>query len=274
MDEDREALGRFLDADRCGTLYLRSLVHEFGVSPTAQTGHGRFFGASRSGEFHAVAFLGNSRNLTTWGPEAAVEGILNRAVQNADGPRLFVGPAEHAGLIRGLFSRTGAAPTVDRAQAYYVLTPETLAEPDPDSPVRPAEPDDLELVAPAHAAMTEEDLQIPRTRLDMSRLREISRQRIARGKVWVVIEGKTLIFKTEEAARSEEGVLVGGVYTDPHYRGKGHATRALTAWAERLFRDGLEVLTLHVNAANTPAVRAYERVGFRPHSMLRLMLAY
>jgi len=273
VDEDREALDRFLDTDRRGTLYLRSLVHEYGVSPTPVTGHGRFFGASRNGEILAVAFLGNSRNLTTWGPPAEVGAVLDRAVANTEGPRLFVGPVEHAGLIRGLFSRTGVMPALDRAQAYYVLTPETLAAFEP-SPIRLAEPGDLDLVAPAHASMTEDDLKIPKSHLDMTRLREISRQRITQGKVWVVIENGTLIFKTEEAARSEDGILVGGVFTDPRFRGKGHATRALAAWAERLFADGLEVMTLHVNAANTPAVRAYERVGYRPYSMLRLMLAY
>jgi RimJ/RimL family protein N-acetyltransferase len=273
VDEDRQALERFLDTDRRGTLYLRSLVHEYGVSPTPQTGHGRFFGASRDGRILAVAFLGNSRNLTTWGPPSEVEAVLDRAIADADGPRLFVGPAEHAGLIRGLFSRTGVIPSLDRAQAYYILTPETLVGLDP-SPIRPAEPSDLSLVAPAHASMTEEDLKIPKSHLDMSRLREISRQRIAQGKVWVVVEDGTLVFKTEEAARSDDGILVGGVFTDPSHRGKGEATRALAAWAEHLFRDGLQVMALHVNAANTPAVRAYEHVGYRPYSMLRLMLAY
>jgi RimJ/RimL family protein N-acetyltransferase len=52
------------------------------------------------------------------------------------------------------------------------------------------------------------------------------------------------------------------------------ATRALAAWARLLFDQGLDHLALHVNGRNRPAIGAYERVGFRPHAMLRLILAY
>jgi predicted GNAT family acetyltransferase len=33
-------------------------------------------------------------------------------------------------------------------------------------------------------------------------------------------------------------------------------------------------MVLHVNTANRPAVAAYERVGFRRHSTLRLILSF
>ncbi len=273
VDEDRTALERLLNRDRVGSLYLRSLVHEYGITPTGVIGHGRFFGASRNGDMEAVAFLGNARNLTTMGGRAELEPVLER-VSRADGaPRLFVGPAEHAPLIRGLFARSGAAPFLDRAQAYYVLTARTLADLEP-LPIRPATEDDLDVVSPAHAAMTEEDLRVPRYHLDLRRLREISKQRIEAGKVWVVMDGKRLVFKTEEAALAEDGILIGGVYTDPDYRGRGYASRAIATWARGLLDGGMERLTLHVNAANTPAVKAYERAGFKRYSMLRLMLAY
>ena len=273
VDEDAPALAAFLDRDRAGTVYLRSLAYEYGVSPSDRMGHGRTYGAWRRGRLVAVTFLGNARNFTTWGETGAVEALLDRAVGPARGPRLFVGPEEHADLVRGVFSRTDAYPVLDRAQAYYVLRPETLAEVEP-VPIRPARVEDLDPVTAAHAAMTEEDLHIPRERLDLLRLREMSRARIEAEKVWVVMEGGHLVFKTEEAGRSEDAALVGGVYTDPAYRGRGYATRGLATWARHHFTHGLSLLALHVAADNVPAVRAYERTGFRRHSMLRLMLAY
>ncbi len=274
VDEDRPALAELLDGERQGTLYLRSLVHEFGLSPTDRQGHGRFFGAGRAGVLDGVAFLGNSRNITTHGSVAAVEAALDRMLTSGGSPRLFVGPAAHAGLIRRVFSRAAVVPYLDRAQAYLVLEPENLLRAEDDG-IRPAVADELREITVAHAAMTEEDLAIPRAHLDMARMRELSRGRIEAGKVWVVMKGGRLVFKTEEVARSGDGVLVGGVYTDPAFRGRGYATRGIAAWARRLINEqGLRFLALHVNADNTPAVRAYERVGFRPHSMLRLMLAY
>ena len=273
MEEDREALTALLEEDHAGTLYLRSLVHEHGISPTAHLAHGRFFGTRRGGKLCGVAFIGNARNFTTWGSRDDVSLALDRALQNPGSPRLFIGPAEHAGLVRGVFSRTGASPFLDRDQAYYTLLPEALA-PLEEIAIRPARAGDLDEVARAHAAMTEEDLCIARAQLDMERLRMLSRQRIAQGKIWVVMEEGRLLFKTEESGRAADGILVGGVFTEPAHRGKGYAARAIATWARGLFEGGLGMLALHVNAANTPALRAYERVGFRRHSMLRLMLAY
>jgi hypothetical protein len=273
VEEDRPAVTALLDQDPLATLYLRSLVFEYGLSPTMRTGHGRFFGARRRGGLVAVVFMGNARNLTTWGETEGVEAALERGLQAPGGPRLFVGPAEHAGLVRRAFARTGASPFLDRDQAYYVLTPGTLASLE-DVSIRPARASELDAVGAAHAAMTEEDLLIPRVQLDFDRLRQLARQRIAEGKIWVIFEGDRLVFKTEESARAEDGILVGGVFTDPLFRGRGLAARGIAAWADRMFAEGLRVMTLHVNASNTPAVRAYERVGFRRHSMLRLMLAY
>ena len=273
QDGDLGDLTALLDADPITTLYLRSLVHEFGVAPTRRTEHGRFYGARRDGALAAVLFLGNSRNFTTYGRLTDVASLVRRTLDNEEGPRLFVGPAEHADLCRIALAHGRSVPFVDRDQPYYVLVPSDLSASDP-LPIRRATRDDLDQVTMAQAAMTEEDLGIPRTHLDLGRLRQISRSRIQAGKVWVVMEGKDLLFKTEEAARTPDGVVVGGVFTHAEYRGRGLATRGLAAWAQVLFAQGVQHVALHVNARNAPAIKAYERVGFRPHSMLRLILAY
>jgi len=272
-EENRPRLLWFLDQERWTSLYLRSLVHEFGVSPTAHLEHGRFFGAMRGPDLTAVAFSGNSRNLTTLGDTADLVAVVGRTFEAAQPPRLFVGPADHARLVREAFSRHGAMPFLDREQYYYVLTPDMLVEQEPVA-LRPARQDDVESVTFAQAAMTEEDLSVPRNHIDYARLKEISRRRIAGGKVWVIGEGPRLLFKTEESARSEDGVLIGGVFTDPEYRGRGLARRGIGTWARILFDRGLTLLALHVNRDNMPAIRAYERVGFRRHTSLRLMLTY
>jgi len=55
------------------------------------------------------------------------------------------------------------------------------------------------------------------------------------------------------------GVLIG----EPEYRGRGVAPEVLTASARWLqFHRGIRQIVLGVHAENTPAIRAYERVGF------------
>lgn len=264
---------RLLDRDRPGTVYLRSLIHEFGVNPTETMGHGRFYGGWRSGKLCAVIFVGNARNMTTWGAPEDVETVLTRATQAPHPPRLFVGPEEHAPMVRRSFFREGLGPRLDRKQAYYVLTRATLA-PLEKLPVRRAEPADLDEVVRAHGKMIEEDLQIPAAHLDYGRLRKLAQSRLDDGKIWVHMDRGRLVFKTEEIGRSEDAILVGGVYTHPKHRGQGIASRGIAAWADRLFEGALTTFALHVNAANTPAVRAYERVGFQRTALLRLILTY
>lgn len=241
------------------------------MDPTGHLEHGRFLGGRRKDALVSVVFFGNSRNLCSFGRPEDLEPVFGEALAGSDFPRLFVGPADHAPLVRRFFRRSGASPALDREQVYYVLSPGDLMA-GGDERIRPARITDSEVVARAQAEMTEEDLLIPRSQIDLRRLREISRRRIREGKVWLIDDDGRLLFKTEESARTPDGLLVGGVFTDPGHRGRGLATGALAAWARDLFAEGLSFLALHVNAGNTPAIRAYERVGFRRHSLLRLML--
>lgn len=58
---------------------------------------------------------------------------------------------------------------------------------------------------------------------------------------------------------------VSGITTAPESRGLGYGG-AITAWAaRRLFADGKRLVTLAAYAANAPAARVYDRLGFTDH---------
>ncbi len=56
--------------------------------------------------------------------------------------------------------------------------------------------------------------------------------------------------------------IVGNVFTDAAYRGLGLATRVTSAVTQELFDRGCAEVTLTVDPDNTPAVRAYSRLGY------------
>ena len=62
--------------------------------------------------------------------------------------------------------------------------------------------------------------------------------------------------------------LVGGVYTVPELRNKGFATSATAAATREALRRS-ELAALIVRADNKPAVRVYEKVGYRVHRHLK-----
>lgn len=71
-----------------------------------------------------------------------------------------------------------------------------------------------------------------------------------------------LVFKAEVACASPYAAQIQGVYVVPDMRGRGLATAGMAAVAALVRRDIAPIVSLYVNDWNTPARRAYKRVGF------------
>ncbi len=58
---------------------------------------------------------------------------------------------------------------------------------------------------------------------------------------------------------------IGNVFTHPAYRGNGLASATTGSVVIDLLAEGIKTIVLNVSQSNNPAVKAYERIGFRPH---------
>jgi len=56
--------------------------------------------------------------------------------------------------------------------------------------------------------------------------------------------------------------MIGGVYTHPHHRSKGYALLATSAVTEEALKHA-QVAALFVRSDNYPAVRVYEKIGYK-----------
>ena len=56
--------------------------------------------------------------------------------------------------------------------------------------------------------------------------------------------------------------MIGGVYTDPEHRNKGHALLATSAITQEALRHA-EAAALFVRSDNYPAISVYEKIGYR-----------
>ncbi len=72
---------------------------------------------------------------------------------------------------------------------------------------------------------------------------------------------------THVISPEESIAVVGNVFTHPAYRGRGYGTLATSATTRALLARCRDV-TLTVDPENTPAVRAYLRLGYRDDSRL------
>lgn len=67
----------------------------------------------------------------------------------------------------------------------------------------------------------------------------------------------------------ERKSVICSIATDRDFRGKGFAERLLKASIEEMKLNGISSVTLYVNLNNQPAIRLYEKIGFREIKKVR-----
>lgn len=94
---------------------------------------------------------------------------------------------------------------------------------------------------------------------------------IQRGMVWCVGPPGRPILKLERSVSSARfGVQLSGIVVSRGARGAGLGRAAVAASVRGALAEGANPVTLHVRAANTPAIRAYEAAGFVDREEWRL----
>ncbi|MDU7360193.1 MAG: GNAT family N-acetyltransferase [Propionibacteriaceae bacterium] len=86
--------------------------------------------------------------------------------------------------------------------------------------------------------------------------------RLRNGDAYGIVEDGEVIFKADLGPRHDGQVQLQGVWVRPDLRGQGLSKGAL-AQMMMLVRREYPMVSLYVNDFNQPAVRSYERIGFR-----------
>jgi predicted GNAT family acetyltransferase len=194
---------------------------------------------------------------------AAVRAFAERARRTGRRCSSIVGPSAAVDpLWQLLRPHWGPARDVRQNQPLLAIDAEPLVGPDPA--VRQVRPDEVDVVLPACIAMFTEEIGVSPVAGDGGALyRARVMELVESGRAFARIEDARVLFKAEIGAASDAACQVQGVWVDPAHRGRGlseSGTAAVVSLARRLVAP---VVTLYVNDYNTPARRAYERVGFR-----------
>ncbi len=137
--------------------------------------------------------------------------------------------------------------------------------------LRPATPEDYELLVPACAAAHEEELGIDPLARDPEGFRWRTRAQIEEGRSWLWTDGRTILFKAEASAWTPAAVQLQQVWVDPEVRGRGNAQRALRDLLRLLLQQAPSVC-LFVRPENGPAIRIYEAVGMERRGSYRSLI--
>ncbi len=181
-------------------------------------------------------------------------------------PTLLVGPRVAGDALWRAWAADRVKPERWYDQRLYVAT---RSEGPPVEGFRPARMSEWREVARASGRMEYEDLGRDPYLLTPTLHERVVRERLRNGRTFVIERGGALLFQINVGTAIPEGAQVGGTWVPPALRGQGLATEGMRAICAHLLGQHPRV-TLHVNEANKPAVRVYERVGFVRDAPFRL----
>jgi predicted GNAT family acetyltransferase len=176
----------------------------------------------------------------------------------------ILGPSDQVGeLWRQLAPSWGPARAVRPQQPLM----STMSKPSDlgvqlDERVRPARPDEVDLVLPAAAHMFTAEIGYPPYTGSGHAYRSSLLALIERRHTYVVVEDDEVVFKADIGSVALGCAQIQGVWLAPHLRGRGLAVPAMAAVVEQVMEARAPWVTLYVNDFNTSARATYASVGF------------
>ncbi|WP_298751090.1 DUF4081 domain-containing GNAT family N-acetyltransferase [uncultured Serinicoccus sp.] len=243
--------------DPVSNVFVAARIRESGLVGT----RGPLYGYEAGGE-HALCWC--AANVVPVGASPRALGALAGAVvkRRATASSVF-GPADQVLDLWGRLRRHWGEPReVRRNQPVMTMQalPSEVGVP-LDPLVRPARPEEVDLVLPAAAAMFTEEIGYPPYRGNATAYRRAVAGLVDQGHTLVRVEDGEVVFKADLGSVALGVAQVQGVWVNPRWRGQGVAAPAMASVVEHTIRHVAPVVTLYVNDFNAPALATYRRVG-------------
>jgi RimJ/RimL family protein N-acetyltransferase len=218
-----------------------------------------FFGCERDGVLCGVASF--ARDVALYGDAEAMRSFGQLALARRPLPRRIISPAAAVAAFWETFQKANIPIRFDRRQPLYALTPTQLNNKLRCPELQEATLAETDLILQSSAAMNREELGIDPLQKEPVAFRSRVRGLIELGRMYRVLDSYGVAFQAAVYSQTPLASQIASVYTRPDLRGKGLATRAMAEVCRQRFRVS-RACCLFVNDFNTPARRAYERVGF------------
>jgi predicted GNAT family acetyltransferase len=264
---DEAIVEDFLAGHAPSSMFLRSNLRARGLAWRGEPLEAIWVAALDRGAVVAVAAHAWNDNVLLQAPRALDE-VVRTAVRASGRPvRGLVGPWAQVVAARHALGLEGVRADVDERQGLYDLALARLAVPEVLARGE---------VTCAHATALDRELMIDWRvayhgealgRAETMAVRDEAAREIdlllALGDLWVLRAAGLAVACTAFNARLPDCVQVGGVWTPPELRGRGHARAAVAASLLEARAAGVERSVLFAKEDNLPALRAYAALGYR-----------
>lgn len=256
---DRQRVVEFLQRDPYENLFLLSRVDEWGIDRRRL---GRLLAFERGGDIQGLCLDGGSLFVTGNEPEALPHFVREigrwRRCSSILGPT-FPALGVFLGLSQRWRSQWGTVSNVRRNQPVMLLDGPPKVEPDPR--VMRLSRQDFQSYLDASVDMYTEEIGTSPFKYGPG-YETFALDRIDGGDAFGIVEKGEVIFKADLGPRHGRQVQLQGVWLKPELRGTGQSAAMLAGMlmlAQRRFPE----VSLYVNDFNVPAIKTYERLGFR-----------
>lgn len=265
---DEERLDAFLAGHSDSSMFLRSNWRRAGMADRGGRLEGTYVARLDGGAIAAVAAHYGNGMIALQAP-AGGAGMLAVEVARATGRPIegLVGPRAQVVEAREALGMAGRATALDTREDLFALELDALVVSDAlrDGRVvcRRAGHEDRAIAGDWRVAYAIEALgSQPAPRVDEEARGSIA-QAIERRELWLlcVPDGAPLAMSALNASLPDR-VQIGGVYTPPALRGRGHGGDVVAGQLLDLRAEGMRRAVLFTDEENHAAVRAYQRIGF------------
>lgn len=250
-----------LESEPVANAFVTSRVQVAGLDPWRLGGE--MWGWYADGRLRSLCYSGANLVPICAGPEA-VRAFADRARRAGRRCSSIVGPAEPTTQLWRLLEPSWGPAREVRGNQPLMVAESPAADVTPDPLVRRIRKDEMEVLMPACVAMFTEEVGISPLAGDggllyQARVAEL----ISTGRSFARIDDGKVVFKAEIGAATPQACQIQGVWVAPEHRGKGLSETGMAAVLRYALADVAPVVSLYVNDYNTPARKAYQRVGFR-----------
>lgn len=263
MAADAAKLEAFLARHPETSMFLRQNLAAHGPEGGAHDHAARFWWLEEDGAVAGVVALTTQGMLLMQVPDADAAALAT--VRQALAGERITGMNGETGQVARLRVALGlalASCTLDRTEPLYRLALEDLILPGADDlRLRAATPADAGLLTGWRADYLAEVLGAePGPRTEAEAAAQVAGL-TAQDRLRVIEQAGTPVAMTAFNAAHDGMVQIGGVFTPPARRGRGHARDAVALHLAEARAAGVREAILF--ASGPPAMRAYERIGFR-----------
>ncbi len=256
-NNDEAEVLQFLSQRSIHTVTMMSLIRDNGI--VSAFNRGTFYGCrDQKGQLEGVALVGHATLMETVSDRALA--ALAQVARECPNTHMIMGEKERVADFWTHYSDAGRRQRL--ACREWLLEFSRPAEArEPVSGLRPALPEELELVMPIQAELAFAESGVNPLDVDPEGFRERCLRRIEQGRTWVVVENGLLVFKADVISKTPEVVYLEGVWLREDRRKQNAGTHFMSELMRRLLKDAKSICLL-VNETNKWAQGLYRKCGF------------